>query len=293
MPSNLPENEIIALISLLDEKEDDLSNQIINNLIECGNKAMPFLLDFSNDNLDDILETRIYYIIDKIQYNDTTDKLIKWNIAENKSLLEAWIIITQYFSYLDDEQLFIDYINKTKYDIWVELNDSQTALEKIKIFNHVFFQLHKIKIDKHYLSNPDSFLLENIILNKIGAPFAISLLYQIIANKLEIPLLGLNYLEYSMLAYIKNESKTKSIKTLTKDDILFYIIITDKLNVVATKDIDIIFNQFNIPIEDRIYTPCSQNETINILLTSIMNSYNQIKGFNIVKNFESFLKIIN
>ncbi len=292
MNQEFSDSEIKALISLLDETDEKLSKQIIDKIISSGTSAIPFLFDAWENNLSDIVQERIYFLIDKIQYNEIKINLNNWNSNTSKSILDAWVIITKYQFPALNVQSITDYINRLKYDVWVELNENQTALEKIKILNHVFFQIHNLKIENDYILIPESYLINHIIAYSKGSPTAISILYQIIAHKLDIPIWGLNYFEYSILCYLKPDSISKPITLLKKEDVLFYIVISNRVTVVAADDIEIVMDSINIKTENRFFTPCSQNQVVQKIIIGVQNAFKNLKIEDKATIFEKLLKIL-
>ena len=65
-------------------------------------------------------------------------KLISWTQSADKDLLKGAIIVVKYqFPGLDENKIH-ETIQMIRKDIWLELNDHQTAFEQVKIFNRIF-----------------------------------------------------------------------------------------------------------------------------------------------------------
>ena len=49
-------------------------------------------------------------------------------------------------------------IEIVKKDVWLELNENLTALEKVKILNHIIFDIHKFSLNNANFYSPQNSL---------------------------------------------------------------------------------------------------------------------------------------
>jgi hypothetical protein len=135
--------EINAIINLLDDPDSNVFQAIRAKLSQLGTEVIPHLEKAWETSLDELFQSRIENIIQEIHHTDIKGKLKKWIKDGEQDLLKGAIIISQ-FQYSDAKEKDITrQIGIIKKDIWLEINNNLTALEKIKIVNHIFFDVHK------------------------------------------------------------------------------------------------------------------------------------------------------
>ncbi|NCU32870.1 MAG: hypothetical protein EOM23_08070, partial [Candidatus Moranbacteria bacterium] len=92
MEDNLKNNELSALISLLDEPDDEIFNQVRERLFSYGNSAIPLLEDawdtsYSNNDV----QHRIESIIHDIQFDAVFKDLSKWRNTPEHQLMAGFM----------------------------------------------------------------------------------------------------------------------------------------------------------------------------------------------------------
>ncbi len=131
---------ILALIQLLEDPDENIFHHVYQQLLAYGTKVIPILetsweLDVKNIEH----QHRIEQLIHEIQFTETQTKIINWKKTEEKDLIEAWIIITNWKYPGINKEIIKDKIDAIKQDVWLEINEQQTAYEKVKILNKIFF----------------------------------------------------------------------------------------------------------------------------------------------------------
>src|SRR5438477_6199131 len=89
-------NELNALIRLIDDTDKEVFTEIEKRLIEIGQEAIPELEVAWGHSLDLILQQRIENIIHKIQLEQLTRDLKTWYEKDRDNLLNGALIIARY-----------------------------------------------------------------------------------------------------------------------------------------------------------------------------------------------------
>ena len=121
--------------------------------------------------------------------------------TEQNDLLRGVFLISRY-QYPDLEikemEISLDRIIK---DVWLELNNNLTALEKVRILNHIIYDVHGFtKNTKNFYSPQNSFINQVLETGK-GNPISLAVVYIIIAQRLNLPVYGVNLPKNFILAY--------------------------------------------------------------------------------------------
>ncbi len=128
--------ELEALMSLLEDPDNQVFDTVSDRLIELGERAVTPLERRWEKTLKPELQEKIENVIKQIQFNTLQRGMDSWKTAGGTDLLFGAYLVAR-FQYPD---LVFDPINeiieKIKRDIWLELNNELTALEKVKVINY-------------------------------------------------------------------------------------------------------------------------------------------------------------
>ena len=138
-------NEIVSLISLLDDPDENIFQHVQDKLIKIGIEAIPYLeTSWEENKYSGLFQERVETLIDTIQFNQIIVDLNDWNNSEN-NILDGWILLTKWQFPGINESNIKGKIEEIKNDIWIEIKGKQTAQEKILTFNKVFYTNYKFQ----------------------------------------------------------------------------------------------------------------------------------------------------
>lgn len=261
----MAEPEIQALISLLDDPDTDIYQEIKTKILSYGNEIIPHLEYAWETSLDHLLQQRIEEIIHYLQFNSIKTALINWKNSGTSNLLEGAIITAKY-QYPDlDETTITSYIDKLTQDIWLELNDNLTALEKIKVLNKIIFDIHGFNGNVKNINSPQNSYLNNVLESKKGNPITLAIIYLSVCQRLNIPVYGVNVPAHFILAFAENVN-----------DVLFYLNVFNKGTVFSKNDIDKFLEQLKKDPKKEYYIPCDNLTTIKRLLQHLVYTYDNL-----------------
>jgi regulator of sirC expression with transglutaminase-like and TPR domain len=188
--------------------------------------------------------------------------------------LEGAILIAKY-QYPDlDEERIINKIEVIKRDIWLELNPNLTALEKVRVMNHIIFEIHGYSGNTANFHAPQNSYLNNVLESKKGNPLSLSILYSVIAQSLGLPVYGVNLPEHFILAY-KDEFEDLELEDHPYG-VLFYINTFSKGTVFGKREIDTFLKQINMQPLDMFYSPCTNVDIVRRMLRNLIAAYEKL-----------------
>ena len=178
----ITDNEFKALIQLLDDPDDGIFKHVRGKLLEMGLDIIPKLEDNWEIAEEILVQQRIENLIHTIKSHDIYQQLKNWKEMGGQNLLNGAILVAKYQYHNINEEKIRSKINQIKQDIWIELNDDFTALEKVKVMNHIIFNLHDFKGNKENFHAPKNSFINRVLETKKGTPLSIGILYAIIAQ---------------------------------------------------------------------------------------------------------------
>ncbi|MDO9001575.1 MAG: transglutaminase-like domain-containing protein [Bacteroidota bacterium] len=269
--------EVIALITLLDDPDEVIYDQVKDRFVVLGPPAIPHLETAWENSFDAIMQKRIESIIHTIQFETLQKALKDWAKTDQDDLLKGIIILARY-QYPDlDENKIKKQLATIKQDVWLELHEDLTALEKVKIINHVLFEIHQFSGNITNYHAPQNSFLNNVLESKKGNPLMLSVVYLLICIELKIPVYGINLPQHFVLAYLNEEANLMDVNNKTlSNNILFYINPFSKGLLFNQKDIDQFLKQLNLDLEPKYYLPCNNIDIIKRCINNLIFSYEKL-----------------
>ena len=281
--------ELKALISLLDDSDNEVVSMVSSNLLDKGPEAIPELEKAWETTLNEQLQERLENVIQKIQFTNAKKNLKEWIDTGANYILEGAIYLSQ-FQFPDiTVELFDKEIEKIKQDVWLEINNNLTALEKIKIINYIIFEIHKFKRNSTNFYSPQNSYINQVLETKRGNPISLAIIYLSVAHKLNLPIYGVNLPKNFILAY-KDELRQYDSEDET-EDILFYINPYNKGAVLGKREIDYFIQQQQLEPRKEFYVPCSNNDIIIRLVNNLILSYKKLDFTDKIEKLEELLTL--
>ncbi|MCB0764667.1 MAG: transglutaminase-like domain-containing protein [Flavobacteriales bacterium] len=274
----MSENELRALITLIDDPDEGVYLEVRNRIVSLGEHVVPELEKaWEFDDLGDLFRDRIEDILHTIHLAGVTDRLRAWHAAGADDLLEGALIICRY-RYPDmDEHKVKARLASIRQDIWLELNDHLTAFEKIRVFNHIFFQIHGFKGNKRNYHAPQNSYINEVLDSRKGNPLSLAIIYQVLAEDLGLPLRGVNLPNHFVLAYLDEESMGGADSGQEgEESILFYVNAFSQGDILGRNEINEFLEKLKIEPRPAFFQPCTNLDIVRRQMNNLANSYQKL-----------------
>jgi len=288
--ADINKKEVTALITLLDDPDEGIFSTVKGKLLDFGEDVIPALEDAWEHSFNPLIQTRIENIIHRIQLQRVLDEIHVWKINNQGDLWAGALIVARY-QYPDlQEDKLEKQLQLIKQDVWLELNDNLTALEKVRVINHIFFEVHRFSGNTENYNAPENSLINKVIENKKGNPLSLAILYLVIARMLNMPIYGVNLPQHFVMAYV-DDNEIPNLEW--EDKILFYINPFSKGAVFSRREIDMFLKQLNVTPEKMFYTPCTNVQIIERLLRNLISAYSRAGNTDKVAEIEEIVKALD
>lgn len=279
----ISENELTAMLTLLDDNDEEVVNAVENHLLALGLEAVVMLEKYWDHDVNPETQDKIEKLVNKIQFDALKQDLEKWHQSGDKDLFEGVCIITRYqYPNLNIQELD-NKLNKIKLDAWLELKYDLTALEKVRILNHIFYDINGFRGDTASYHSPQNSYINTVLERRKGNPISLAIIYSIVAQRLNIPIFGVNLPQHFILAYMDNysdypieyhEEPPHLIPELFSD-VMFYINPFNKGLVFNKYNVDEFLRQLRLEPLDSYFLPCSNVEIIKRVIRNLVTAYTQ------------------
>jgi regulator of sirC expression with transglutaminase-like and TPR domain len=281
------QKEIESLIKLLDDPDREISEHVEEKLLSYGDDAIGYLEAAWEESFDAILQERIENLVHRIQFTSVKRELELWYHGGGFDLLQGIITINKYQFPDMDPQRIINQIEDLKRDVWLQMMYDMSAIEKIKLINHVLYTIYGFTGNTTNHQDPQNSYISQVLESRKGNQISLAIIYSIIAQKLDIPVYGVNLPQHFILAYV-DEAR----EYISEEGVLFYINAFNKGFIFGRRDVDSFLKQLNLKPQPEFYQPCSNEDIIRRVLRNLSSAYTKSGNEEKVREIEELLEVM-
>lgn len=260
----MEEKEIKALISLLDDEDKQVSAHVEEKLRSMGSQVIPFLEKEWESSFNPALQSRIEDIIHDLQHDLLKDRLMAWYRSENKDLLEGmWIVATIQYPDLSLDKLKQE-LEQIYYETWLEFRADLHPMDQIKVVNSVLFNKLKFGANTKNFHSPGNSMINVVLESRKGNPITLCVIYMLVAQKLKMPVHGVNLPNLFILTY-KDTQNTP-----------FYINAFNRGLIFSKQDIENYIHELHLVPQPSFFEPCDSVEIIRRALRNLIMSFEKM-----------------
>lgn len=266
--------ELDALVRLIDEPNEEMYIEIRHKVLSYGSQAIPVLEEAWVNTLGENDSDRIEDLIENIRRKDFYDLYNRWCADGGNNIWEGYSIIMQYIFPEMDMDACNSIYEKLNKEIWLEINENLTALEKIKVINHVLYSVNNFSTIVSPQVKSESFHLNKLLDNHVANPFSLGVLYIALAQYLKIPVYGVDLPGHFVLAYLDTVNPLLSVGPLNEREVMFYINPSNNGAVFTHNEIRHYIQQLNIKLEKEYLQPTTNVAILNRVIQEMIIVYN-------------------
>ena len=231
-----------ALISLLDDQDEQVFGSVKDKLISLGSVVLPKLEEsLSTANSIEHVK-KLEEIISHLKKEILLDHMKDWISSENRSLIDGWLLVSSIHHPTISKEKIENSIQKIYREVWLEVTESMTSLEKVAVINHILFKINGFDISNSDNPNVESIILDKLLFSKIGNVYSLTILYLIIARNLHLDLIPIMLANKLLLVYEDNLAASLAFGTST-DKYLFYINVAHRGSVISPKEVQFLYDK--------------------------------------------------
>jgi len=269
-------DKLKALITLLDDPDQAVFKMVEEELLKEDSLQIDELEHIWETSLDELMQTRIENLIKQIQFRDTKRRIQNWSKQESVDLFEGVFLISQY-QYPELKQKAIqNQLKKISSDVWLEISNRLTSIEKITVLNHILYDVNKFTINLSNLQSPQNAYINQVLETKKGNQISLAVLYVLIARELGFPVHLINFPKNPLLAYIDKEAAQKAHGPDYPSSILFYINPANRGAIIGRREIEYLISKGDPKDRDSFETPSPDKQIIKLLLENLIDSYESL-----------------
>ena len=214
-------NEIISLLRLLEDPDKSVYEIVRGKILENGEFFRIYLENYHSFSSNNLGIERSENILDEIFWIKFEKKLKDYTLNPNPQLAEGVFLLETYFNRDVDVNQIEAYFDSVLREVWIELNNQLTGIEKVKIISKILFSENKFKKYPAGDFNPEYLSITNCLSYKKYVAPTISLLFSMIAQQTDIPVYPLDIPGIFLLGYV-DEELAEAVFAENQNGIVFY-----------------------------------------------------------------------
>ena len=261
--------EIKALISLLDDPE--IAPQIRGEIQNLGEAIIPFLEESWEETLDPQQQSRLENLIHQLQFEGLQQRLRVWRDAGAQDLLEGMWLLNSY-QYPDaDLQALNRAIEQLRFETWTLLRPEMHPADQVQVLNHVIFRNHKFAANTQHFHSPANSMLHRVLETKRGNPLSLCVIYLLVAQRLDLPVFGVNLPNLFVLTYlVQKEDDERAVLPL-------YINCYNRGVILSKADIEHYVGQLGITSQESFYEPCTHLDIVRRAMRNLQVGFEKLQ----------------
>ncbi|MFO7824824.1 MAG: transglutaminase-like domain-containing protein [Cyclobacterium sp.] len=280
MDNQLTDKELNALISLLDDTDQEIKAHVRGKIISLGNDVIPYLENKWESSFNPEVQKEIEELVHELQINLLRKRLFDWKNSEEQELLEGlWIINTYLYPELEFEQLNA-VMQQIYFNVWTNFKNEFSVYDKIKLINNVLFNDLKFSANTKNFHSPGNSMIRTVLETKKGNPISLCSVYLLVARKLGLPIYGVNLPNLFVLTYQSGKFK-------------FYINAFNKGLIFTKQDINNYLEHLKLEPKPSYFGPCENMDIIRRTLRNLIFAFDKIGEVDKAEEIKGLLQIID
>ena len=266
--------EISALLTLIDDPDEEVFSTVSSRIVHYGKGIIPNLENLWENTVSEAVQERIEMIIHKLHYTDLVNDLTEWRNSAYHDLLFGALLVAR-FQYPDlQTSPVIQEIEKIRRNVWLELNSFLTPLEQANVISSIVYNYYNLKGSEVAYKNPDDFFMHKVLQTRKGNTLSNGILYLVLAELLAMPVKAINIPRQFVLAFFNEDYDAASYSGNPQKKIHFYVDATTG-QPFTHKDVENYFKRINVPPVPSYFKPLNAVRVIQVLLEELARCFDE------------------
>ena len=257
------ETELKALVSLLEDDDKHIVSHVEGKILSIGTSVIPFLEKEWESNFNPSVQQRIEDLIHTLQYELLKGRLTDWyHSSDHDLLMGMWIIATYQYPDLELDKLKQE-LEQIYYETWLEFRPDLFPFDQIKVINSVLFSKLKFGANTKNFHSPGNSMINVVLETHKGNPITLCVIYMLVAQKLKLPVQGVNLPNLFILTY--KDAQTQ-----------FYVNAFNRGLIFSKQDIENYISELHLVPQSSFFEACTSLDIIRRALRNLVMSFEKM-----------------
>ncbi|MCI2082155.1 MAG: transglutaminase-like domain-containing protein [Bacteroidales bacterium] len=255
------DKELHNLVALFDDPDEVVIQAVNKSMLSRGDKVLLDLRDLEEEMPEhkDIIEEKYGYLNAEFRLKEFE----RYFDSGKNDLEEGFAILSSLLNPYCSKQEFYDKVTSLSLDYLCEINDERTAIENVRIFNHIFFNRLKFSISMNREPLESLARIDMVMDSREGNPLTLSSIYFILARESGLGIYPFCFPGGMIPVYRENGKNLFFINIFKEGDIFF----EDRLRYFLKQ------HGFEVAMDD--FEIREDNILLSVYLASLKITYEQ------------------
>ena len=288
-------NEIRALLTLIDDPDNEVYDTVVSRLLNYGADIIQPLENLWEVTADESIQARIEQLIHRVQFQDLQQDFYEWAQQDQPDLLKGAILVARYHYPRLDESAILNQFDKIRKNVWLELNNYMLPVEQVNVINSILYNFYKLQGHELAERQPDHFFINKTIEGRQGNSYTLGVLFLALCEVLDIPIFAVDIPRQFIFAYIymHPELFTEKVEgVFPHHKVQFYI---DPLNgaVYSQSDVDAYLKKINATERELYMNPLLNRRIIYKMLEELCLCFRYRKEEDKALDIQSLMTLLS
>ncbi len=275
----MSDKELKALVSLLDDDDEQVVSHVVDKIRSLGKDVIPYLEKEWEDSFNPQVQEKIEFLIHDLQFEQLKHRMETWYASEDHDLLTGmWLVATYQYPDLELVSLKQD-LEQLYYEAWLEFKPELYPYDQVKVLNGVIFNKLKFAANTKNFHSPGNSMINVVLETRKGNPISLCVIYMLIAQKLKMPVYGVNLPNLFVLTY-------------KAGDTVFYVNVFNKGLIFSRQDIENYIHELRLAPQPAFFEPCANLDIIRRMLRNLVMSFDKMGEHKKAEEVKEILLII-
>jgi regulator of sirC expression with transglutaminase-like and TPR domain len=174
-----------------------------------------------------------------------------------------WILASYQYPDIELEKLKQE-LEQIYYETWLEFRNDLYPIDQIKALNGVLFNKLRFGANTKNFHSPGNSMINVVLESKKGNPITLCVIYMLVAQKLKLPVFGVNLPNLFILTY-KDEQGNQ-----------FYINAFNRGLIFSKQDIENYIGELHLVPQPSFFEPCDNLEIMRRAMRNLIMSFEKM-----------------
>ena len=263
----LSRSEIESLIILLEDPDPDVHLAVSDHMATLGEAAVPIIDEYRalhrHQNTGKLLSAVLHRItFPAIEQEFLT--LLDLGLNDLHDLEKAAFLVCRLADPTLRTELYSRRLSSMSQELWVETHFAKSSTDEVRIALNYLFSRYGLKGAQGEHHSSDSSYIHKVLDTKQGIPLSLAMIALFVANRINIPLIGINFPFHFLLA--------------AETDIhTFYIDPTEPYRLLSRKECDQFLQLNGLQPDDSYYSVATPYDMLARFMRNLLAAYQQEK----------------
>jgi regulator of sirC expression with transglutaminase-like and TPR domain len=276
----MKDSELKALVSLLDDQDEQVVTHVVDKIRSLGKEAIPYLEKEWETNFNPAVQRKIEELIHDLQYELLKFRIQQWYESPDQDLLTGlWLIATYNYPDLEIEKLKQE-LEQIYYEAWLEFKPDLYPFDQVKILNGVLFNKLRFGANSKNFHSPGNSMINVVLETRKGNPITLCVVYMLVAQRLKMPVYGVNLPNLFIVTYKDDKHQ-------------FYVNAFNKGLIFSKQDIENYIHELHLAPQDSFFEPCSSLEIVRRVFRNLIMSFDKMGEHEKAEEVKELLLLIS